>query len=216
MSEDRSPLAPDGSAASVRDDVVPYEGDKGPPESASSGSAGSPSGQERRRGQQPADALTEAFPTAAAPGGPSRREGPARPPGSRPLRYDPRAGTPARSTQRRRARLALTRVDPWSVFVLSLLVSLFLGVVLLVAVGALYSLLASLGVLDSINTFAQDLQIVGDGESVIGAGRVLGVAAVVAALDVVLLTVLSTLGAFLYNVCAGLAGGVEVVLAERE
>ena len=31
-----------------------------------------------------------------------------------------------------------------------------------------------------------------------------------------LLTVLATLSAFLYNLCASLTGGVEVVLAERD
>jgi hypothetical protein len=33
---------------------------------------------------------------------------------------------------------------------------------------------------------------------------------------VVLFTALMTLGAFVYNVCADLVGGVEVTLAERE
>jgi hypothetical protein len=110
----------------------------------------------------------------------------------------------------------VTRVDPWSVFVLSLLISIFLGIVLLVAVFVLYGLLDSLGVLDSVNSFAQDLQIIDAGQSVVSRGQVLTVAAVLAAVDVVLLTVLATLGAFLYNVCASLTGGVEVALAERE
>lgn len=166
---------------------------------------------------------TDALATAAAArgsvpvGSEPRREGP--PPrgaGPRPLRYDPRTTTAARPASRRRARLAVTRVDPWSVFVLSLLISLFLGVVLLIAVGVLYALLDSLGVLASVDTFARDLQLVGAGQSVLGLGRVLGVAGIIAAVDVVLLTVLATLGAFLYNVCASLTGGLEVVLAERE
>jgi hypothetical protein len=40
--------------------------------------------------------------------------------------------------------------------------------------------------------------------------------AVVAAIDVVLLTALATLGAFLYNLCAALTGGIEVTLGDRE
>jgi hypothetical protein len=44
----------------------------------------------------------------------------------------------------------------------------------------------------------------------------MSIAAVVAALDVVLLTALSTLGAFLYNLCASLTGGIEVVFGDRE
>ena len=43
--------------------------------------------------------------------------------------------------------------------------------------------------------------------------KLLGVTAVIAAVDVVLLTVLATLGAFLYNLCATFTGGIEVTLA---
>ena len=35
-------------------------------------------------------------------------------------------------------------------------------------------------------------------------------------MDIVLLTVLATLGAFLYNLCAALTGGIEVTLTERD
>ncbi len=153
------------------------------------------------------------------PGGPVETE-PPREAGERravprPLRYDPRPAV-SRPAIRRRTRLALTRVDPWSVFVLSLLVTLFLGVALLIAVVVLYALLDAMGVLTSIDTFASDLQLIDPGQSLLGAGRVLGLAAIVAAIDVVLLTALATLAAFLYNLCASLTGGVEVVLAERE
>lgn len=138
-----------------------------------------------------------------------------RPPG-RPARAPVRPERAAARSARRRARLALTRVDPWSVFLLSLILSVFLGVVLLVAVGALYALLSNLGVLSTLDTFASELELIDDGQQLLSSSRVLGVAAVVAAIDVVLLTVLGTLFAFLYNLCASLTGGVEVTLSERE
>ncbi|MDP9497859.1 MAG: DUF3566 domain-containing protein, partial [Actinomycetota bacterium] len=121
-------------------------------------------------------------------------------------------GRPAR----RRARLALTRVDPWSVFLLSFLLSVFLGVVLLVSVGALYALLSNLGVLSTLDRFATELELIDDGQQLLSSSRVFGVAALVAAIDVLLLTVLGTLFAFLYNLCASLTGGIEVTLSERE
>lgn len=124
-------------------------------------------------------------------------------------------GAPARPA-RRRARLSVSRVDPWSVFVLALLVSIFLGVVLLVAVSVLYALLDSLGILSSVDGLAQELDLVEQGQPLLGLGRVLSVTAVLAALDAVLLTVLATLSAFLYNLCSSLTGGIEVTLAERE
>jgi hypothetical protein len=120
----------------------------------------------------------------------------------------------------RRARLVVQRVDPWSVFLFSLVASICLGVVLLVAVTALFLVLTSLGVVSSVNSVLGE--VLGGGapddviEPYITAGRVLGGTAVLAAVDVVLLTALATLGALLYNLCASLTGGLEVVLGERD
>ena len=48
----------------------------------------------------------------------------------------------------------------------------------------------------------------------INTSRVLGFTMLVAVVDVVLLTAIATLTAFLYNMAAALLGGVEVTLAE--
>jgi hypothetical protein len=40
--------------------------------------------------------------------------------------------------------------------------------------------------------------------------------AVIAVIDVVLLTALATLGSFLYNLTSGFVGGIELTLAEDE
>ncbi len=48
----------------------------------------------------------------------------------------------------------------------------------------------------------------------VGLGRVMGLTLVIAAADVVLLTALATLSAFMYNLAAALLGGLEVTLAE--
>ncbi|MCU1593773.1 MAG: uncharacterized protein JWO12_1165 [Frankiales bacterium] len=113
----------------------------------------------------------------------------------------------------RRARLALRRLDPWSVFVMSLLLSLFLAVVTLVAAVVLYAILSKLGIPKSINKAVSDVE--GGGE-VLTKGRFLGWAALLAAINVVLLTAFATLGSLLYNVCATFTGGLEVTLAERD
>ena len=134
----------------------------------------------------------------------------------------PRAGDRASSTRAsgaaatraRKVRLALKRVDPWSVFVFSLLASVFAGLAVIVAVAALYSLLGSLGVVDSVNELVGE--VTGDGTPLITASRFLGGAAVLAAINVVLLTLLATLSALLYNVCASFTGGIELTLGERD
>lgn len=131
------------------------------------------------------------------------------------------ATEPSRPTERviglprplksRKSRVTIRRFDPWSVFVMTLLLSLFLAVVTIVAAFVLYAVLDMLGVPDSINRTAADVQGGGD---VITSGRFLGVAALIAAANVVLLTAFATLGAVLYNVCASFAGGLELTLSE--
>lgn len=118
----------------------------------------------------------------------------------------------------RRANLQIKRFDPWSVLKLSLVLGVALFFVWLVAVGALYAVLDGMGVWDKINGISTDLLQGNEANSepLISAGRVFGIAAIVGAVNIVLFSALATVGAFVYNVSADLAGGLEVTLAERE
>jgi hypothetical protein len=119
----------------------------------------------------------------------------------------------------RRANLQIKRFDPWSVLKLSLVLGVALFFVWLVAVGILYAVLDGMGVWDNLNGISDELLAGGANESgtpLISAGRVFGVAAIIGAVNIVLFSALSTVGAFIYNVSADLAGGLEVTLAERE
>lgn len=116
----------------------------------------------------------------------------------------------------RRANLQIKRFDPWSVLKLSLVLGVALFFVWLVAVGALYAVLDGMGVWDKINGLSTDLLQATGTEPLISAGRVFGIAAIVGAVNIVLFSALATVGAFVYNVSADLAGGLEVTLAERE
>lgn len=120
----------------------------------------------------------------------------------------------------RRASLQIKRFDPWSVLKLSLVLGLALFFVWLVAVGVLYTVLDGMGVWDKLNgTYSSLVQGDGDeaaGEPLISVGPVFGVAAVVGAINIVLISALATVSAFIYNVSADLAGGLEVTLSERE
>lgn len=120
----------------------------------------------------------------------------------------------------RRARLRLTRIDPWSVMKTSFLLSVAFGVVTFVAVFMVWSVLGAAGVWDSINSTVASV-VEGDSKSsgfdvtnYLGTGRVLGFTLLVSIMDVILLTAIATLTAFLYNMAAALLGGVEVTLAE--
>ncbi len=122
----------------------------------------------------------------------------------------------------RRARLRLTRIDPWSVMKTSFLLSVAFGVVTFVAIFMVWSVLGAAGVWDSINSAVASIVEGDSGNSsfdvtdYVGMSRVLGFTLLVSVLDVVLITALATLTAFLYNLAAALLGGIEVTLAEDE
>ncbi|WP_432494886.1 DUF3566 domain-containing protein [Kineococcus auxinigenes] len=117
----------------------------------------------------------------------------------------------------RRVRLTLARVDPWSVTKLSFLLSVAVGIALVVATAVVWSVLDGMGVFTDVNGLLRD--VVGGEVDVnlldyLGFGKVLSLATVIAVVDVVLLTALSTIVAFLYNVSAALVGGLHVTLSD--
>ncbi len=120
----------------------------------------------------------------------------------------------------RRASLQIKRFDPWSVLKLSLVLGVALFFVWLVAVGVLYTVLDGMGVWDKLNGTYSSL-VGGEGadapaDPLISVGRVFGIAAILGAINIVLISALATVSAFIYNVSADLAGGLEVTLSERE
>lgn len=131
----------------------------------------------------------------------------------------PAARTPSSARSGgRKARLRLVRVDPWSVMKMALALSIAMAIVFIVAVVIVWLVLSAAGVWDAIN---DSISAVLDGdtngfdvEDYVSIERVAGVALVLAALNVVLMTTLATLGAFLYNLASSLLGGLEVTLAE--
>jgi hypothetical protein len=182
---------------------------------------------------RPDDQAPTVSPTAPAPATPQTHQAPVLPPP--PPGLEPSRGpAPAQQTQKaravrpgrvkrppRRARLRLTRIDPWSVMKTAFLLSIALGVVTIVSVLMVWSVLGAAGVWDSINTTVRD--IVGDQadspftiQNYLGTNRVIGFTMLVAVIDVVLLTAIATLAAFLYNMAAALLGGIDITLVEDE
>lgn len=137
----------------------------------------------------------------------------------------PAAGRPAPRPARdlsaeavpRRVRLTVARVDPWSVTKLSFLLSVAVGIALVVATAVVWSVLDGMGVFTDVNGLLRDV-VGGDVEvdllDYLAFGKVLSLATVIAVVDVVLLTALSTITAFLYNVSAALVGGLHVTLSD--
>jgi len=128
-----------------------------------------------------------------------------------------RAGNPRRT---RKARLRLSRLDPWSVMKTSFLFSIAAGIMLVVAVYVIWTVLSTSGLFDSVNEIvASVVSTPGDTtpfriEEYINTQKVMGVSALIACVDVVIFTALATLGSFLYNLAATMLGGLEITLAE--
>ncbi len=117
----------------------------------------------------------------------------------------------------RRARLLVTRLDPWSVMKTFFMLSLAVAIVLVVATAALWWTLDVTGVFAAVNRTVDD--VVGgntpfDFLAVAGFGRVMGAALVLSAIEIVLVSAMATLFAFLYNLTVGFTRGLEVTLTE--
>jgi Transmembrane domain of unknown function (DUF3566) len=127
----------------------------------------------------------------------------------------------SKASQARRANLVIARLEPWSVMKFSFLMSLVAWVVLFVAVALLYYALSGLGVFAALQ---RTLSSVTSSQSSAGvnlaawtsASRVLGYTMLAGAVDIVLITVLSTVGAMIYNLVTHLGGGIEVTLKETD
>jgi hypothetical protein len=103
----------------------------------------------------------------------------------------------------------------------SFLMSLVAWVVLFVAVAFLYFVLSSLGVFTSIqHTLTSVTSSSGSTGTQLShwfsASRVLGYTMLLGAVNIVLITALSTVGAMIYNLVTHLGGGIEVTLRETD
>ena len=121
-----------------------------------------------------------------------------------------RAGEPLRAT------IQVRKIDPWSTLKVSLVLSVWLFFVWMVAVGLLYLVLDGMGVWDRLNNAFTDIVSDGSSDGLVTAGQVFGYSAVVGLISAVLLTALATIGSFIYNQCSDLVGGVEVTLADPD
>lgn len=119
----------------------------------------------------------------------------------------------------RKARLYVTRIDPWSVAKVAFMIAVAVGVVLVVAMALLWWVLDYTGVFETLARNVND--VVGNAQSnfdllsLLDFTRVMGVAIVLATVEVVLVTALVSLFSVLYNLTVSITGGVEVVLTDQ-
>lgn len=117
-----------------------------------------------------------------------------------------------------RASMQIRRIDPWSALKVSLLLNVALFFVWMIAVAFLYLVLGAMGVWSKLNSNVGDLltSSSGGGGDLVSAGSVFGGAALVGLVNIVLLTAMATVGAYIYNLSTDIVGGVEVTLADLD
>lgn len=117
-----------------------------------------------------------------------------------------------------RASMQIRRIDPWSTLKVSLLLSVALFFVWMITVAFLYLVLGGMGVWAKLNSNVGDLLNNASGSSaeLVSSGTIFGGAFLIGLVNIVLMTALATIGAFVYNLITDLIGGIEVTLADRD
>lgn len=122
--------------------------------------------------------------------------------------------------QTRHAHLFVTHFDLWSVMKNAFMFALAVAIVMIVAVIVIWTMLSLSGTLAAVTRTVTDIFASGGSEIDPGElfpfGRVVGTTALLAAVEVVLVTALVTLFAYLYNLSVGLTGGVQVTLTDDQ
>ncbi|WP_417220129.1 DUF3566 domain-containing protein [Arthrobacter sp.] len=124
---------------------------------------------------------------------------------------------PAPKAKVRKARLLVSKVDPWSVLKMAFLLSVALGIVTVVAAVVLWTVLDLTGIFDRVNDLLAEVIGSESGfnlKELISLGQVASFATIIAVVNVVLLTALSMLAAVLYNISSTLVGGIGVTLTD--
>jgi len=120
-----------------------------------------------------------------------------------------------------RASMQIRRIDPWSALKVSLLLNVALFFVWMIAVAFLYLVLGAMGVWSKLNSNVGDLLTTttssgGGGGDLVSAASIFGGAALIGLVNIVLLTAMATVGAYIYNLSTDIVGGVEVTLADLD
>ncbi|NEG69989.1 DUF3566 domain-containing protein [Bifidobacterium choloepi] len=117
----------------------------------------------------------------------------------------------------RRMNLSLTRVDAWSVAKVAFMLSLAGAIIQIVAVTLLWSLLKVVGVFDQVNQIFSSAGLDSSGidlTNILSLPTILSAVSIFSIVEIILLTLLATIFALLYNVIGLLVGGVHVTLGD--
>lgn len=118
------------------------------------------------------------------------------------------------SAARRRSKVTIARIDPWSTARTAFIVSLAISLSLTVVVTVVWFFLSVTGVIDAIQgSFGNILGTgVQGGVSLFGFVRVLGLGLIVSAIQILTTSAAAALFAMMYNLTVSFTGGIKVDL----
>lgn len=135
----------------------------------------------------------------------------------------PDENKPVRPKQRgkkphaRRMNLSLTRVDAWSVAKVTFMLAVAGALIQIIAVALLWSLLKVVGVFDQVTQIVSSAGLDAGGvnlANVFSLPTILSGVTIFSIAEIVLITILVTIFALLYNVVSALVGGVHITLGD--
>ncbi|WP_083318866.1 DUF3566 domain-containing protein [Brevibacterium sp. HMSC07C04] len=117
----------------------------------------------------------------------------------------------------RTVRLAVAKVDPWSVMKMTFMLALALGIATIVVLFVLWLVLHVTGTFGNLQSALSEFA--GDEGAdqlleVFGLGRILSFGVIIAVVNVILMTALSTLTSIIYNIGSSLVGGFHLTLTD--
>ena len=117
----------------------------------------------------------------------------------------------------RRMQLSLTRLEPWSVAKVTFLLSIAGAIIQVVAAALLWILLNAMGLFDNLTQVISKTGLDAGGfdlGQVLSLGTVLSSVTIFSIFEIVIVVVLVTIFAFLYNLVSSLVGGIHVTLGD--
>ncbi|WP_033517273.1 DUF3566 domain-containing protein [Bifidobacterium cuniculi] len=136
------------------------------------------------------------------------------PESNRPVRPIKKRGKKPRA---RRMNLSLTRVSAWSVAKVTFMLALAGAIIQVIAVALLWGMLKVVGVFDQVTTIVSSAGLDAGGfdlTNILSLPTVLSAVTIFSIVEMVLVTVLVTIFALLYNVVSALVGGVHITLGD--
>lgn len=127
------------------------------------------------------------------------------------------SGNTAAAGAPRRVKLTLTRIEPWSVMKFSFLVAVAFGIASVIAAALLWNIVDSIGLWDQLTAIGtsfnndQPMPFMEYFEF----SKMMSYVVVVSVVNVIVITALGTMLAFLYNIVAALLGGLKFTFTDR-